>query len=108
MILGIEETTDHRSPETKLVKFASEPAARRWAALGGGFAWPGAADSSLPVHVQNWHRRLREVWTTSGGFRLPSVHQWERLPHGDRRSLVELRASAVRRVGTRLETSEAR
>lgn len=43
MIVGIEETTDMRYPQTKTVRLSSEPAARRWLADGGGFAWPGAA-----------------------------------------------------------------
>ena len=72
MIYGIEETTDRRSPETKIVRLASERAAQRWLAQGGGLAWPGAADSRLPISQQNHHRRLRDASAMPPRWRPPS------------------------------------
>ena len=70
MIVGIEETTDHTHPETKIVKLRSKARARGWLAGSGGWAWPGAADERLPVGQQNFHRRMRLAYVMPARYRL--------------------------------------
>ena len=65
MIYGIEETTDSRFPETKVVKFTSRKRAIAWAKTDQGFAWPGAASEDIPIAQRNWHRRLRDIYEVS-------------------------------------------
>ena len=48
MIYGIEETTDMRYPETKVVKFGSRNRAIAWVKDEQGFAWEGAARNDIP------------------------------------------------------------
>ncbi len=62
MIYGIEETTDMRYPETKVVKFGSRNRAIAWVKDEQGFAWEGAARNDIPSQQQNWHRRLRWIY----------------------------------------------
>ena len=62
MIYGIEETTDSRFPETKVVKFTSRTRAIAWAKTDQGFAWPGSARDDIPAIQRNWHRRLRVIY----------------------------------------------
>lgn len=63
-IIGVEQTTDCRHPETKIVVFGSRRKAERWrdAIPSGAFAWPGAADKSLPASQRNFHRRFRYLY----------------------------------------------
>jgi hypothetical protein len=76
MLYGYEQTTDLRYPETKIRRFTSRKAAIDWLRAGRDkFAWPGAADSSLPPVSQNWHRRLRRVFEMPRGWRPPSQKQ---------------------------------
>jgi hypothetical protein len=73
VIYGIEQTTDRHHPETVVRKFASEKAATRWAlAMTCKFAFPGAADNSLPMDARNYHRRTRTIWRMPAGWRMPS------------------------------------
>ena len=65
MIYGIEETTDMRYPETKVVKFTSRKRALTWVKQDQGFAWAGGARNDIPVQQQNWHRRLRDIYEVS-------------------------------------------
>lgn len=67
---GIEQTTDRRYPETKVVRLGSERVAQRWLAGGGGVAWAGAADPSLPHGQQNFHHRFRSVYVLRPGARI--------------------------------------
>ena len=62
MIYGIEQTTDSRNPETKVLKFTSRKRAIAWAQDIQGFAWSGGARNDIPVPQQNWHRRLRDLY----------------------------------------------
>ena len=68
-LLGIEETTDMRYPETKLRRFRSVSAALAWLGQDGNYAWSGAASNDLPVCQQNWHRRFRKVYLMPLGWR---------------------------------------
>lgn len=72
MIYGIEETTDLRSPETKIKKFASKLRAIKWSENSGGLAWEGSAKKGIPVSQQNWHHRYRYVYSMPLGWRSPS------------------------------------
>ncbi len=69
MIVGFERTTDMRHPETVMRKLRNITAARKWIAQGGGYAWPGAADETLPASQQNWHRRFRYAFVMPVGWR---------------------------------------
>lgn len=62
MIVGIEQTTDSRSPETVVTRLSSRRAALAWVAQGGNLAWPAAANKDLPGGQQNWHHRLRQAY----------------------------------------------
>lgn len=103
IIVGIEETTDSRHPETRIVRLRSEAAARKWLAQGGGYAWPGAADDSLPPGQQNFHGRLREAYILRPYYRLPGRDVEARMgyPHYRPRAAVEAdfyRRDAVERI----------
>ncbi len=100
MIVGIEETTDSRYPQTKIAKFRSETAARKWLSRGGGYAWPAAADPTLPVGQQNFHHRLREAYVMPPHFRLsPKEVEAERSHHRPD-SLAQRQARVYRRHAT--------
>jgi hypothetical protein len=65
MIIGIEKTTDMRSPQCRIVKFRSEAAARKWLDEfkdAEPLAFPGAATSSIPASQQNWHHLIRTAY----------------------------------------------
>lgn len=100
MIVCIEQTTDSRSPQTKVQTMRSEAAARRWLAAGSdSFAFPGAARGDLPLTQQNWHRRIRTAYVMPPHWRLPSANRIaaERgsRPWEDRRSDKDIVASIV-------------
>ena len=58
-----QRNTDMRYPDTKSKKFSSFKTAKSFCGINVcDFAFPGAADSSLPGTQQNFHRRLKEVW----------------------------------------------
>ena len=103
MIVGVEETTDMRHPQTKTVRLSSEAAARKWLSGGGGLAWQGAADESLRPSMQNWHRRFRTAYVLPPRFRL-SRREVERLtgyPHHNSAETVRARMyqlAAVREI----------
>ena len=106
MIYGIEETTDSRFPETKVVKFTSRTRAIAWAKTDQGFAWSGAARNDIPSVQQNWHRRLRAVYEVKD--RRPSkayfdreYEKWRRWRGSDRPPNFE--ASWIRSCGERIE-----
>jgi len=108
MIYGIQETTDHRSPETRIVRLSSVRAAQRWLADGGtALAWPGSVPASkggvggedIPLSSQNFHHRLKSAYETPSGWRLPGVREWKALHHEDRRSLQKFQADEIRRHG---------
>jgi hypothetical protein len=98
--MGIERTTDQRSPEYRLVRL-SPRRARAWLAEGGKAAWSGAADERLPVGQQNWHRRIRAVYAMPPGSRLPTRGRWGR--DGRWRSTLEEQVAAVERMGVAWE-----
>lgn len=63
MIYGIEQSTDMRRPDTRIVRFASEAKARAWRSQGGGLTHGEHADV-----VRNHHHTHRSLYT-SNGFR---------------------------------------
>jgi len=81
MFYGVEQTTDMRYPETKIVKFRSKTTALKWESKGGGYAWKGAADETLPTTQQNFHRRLRSIYETPKGWRPPSKKELTKMTH---------------------------
>ena len=103
MIYGIEQTTDVRYPETKVVKFTSRKRALAWVAEDQGFAWSGAARNDIPVSQQNWHRRLRELYEVSE--RNPGKTHWQQLRREHYRnstrpySATDYEARWIREVG---------
>ncbi len=101
MIVGIEETTDVGHRQTRIVRFRTEGAARRWLEHSGGFAWPAAADIDLPARQQNWHRRFREAHVLRPRFRLDEreVRRMVGWPHY--RLPDEVRASMYRQASVR-------
>ena len=105
VIVGIEQTTDTRSPETKIVRLIGRERAIAWVSAGGGHAWPGAADARLPVQQQNHHHRLREAWEMPSGWRMPTrraiAHVRGPRPWEDRRTDLDIVAALVRRSGVR-------
>lgn len=103
MIVGVEETTDMRYPQTKIVHLSSEAAARKWLSGGGGFAWPGAADESIRPSMQNWHRRLRSAYVLPPRFRLDKreverLMGWPRHDSADTVRACMYRRAAVREI----------
>lgn len=106
MIIGIEQTTDARSPETRVARLRSRAHAEEWARASGDYAWSGAADDAVHVCQQNWHRRLRDVYEMPAGWRMPTKREIEAQrgsrPWDDRRSSADIVASMVRRAGTRM------
>lgn len=105
MIVGIEQTTDSRWPETKVVRLVGRKRTLAWVSAGGGYAWSGAADEQIPVQQQNWHHRLREAWEMPPGWRMPTrkaiAHVRGSRPWEDRRSDLDIVAALVRRDGVR-------
>lgn len=99
MIFGIEYNTDHRHPDYRLKTFASESKALQWVKQGGNFAWPGAADSSLPPSQQNWHRRIRGAYQMPKGWRRPTREAWKKLPYWDERSYDHFVADHITKAG---------
>lgn len=72
MIYGVEQNTDLRCPNTKIVKFTSIKKAKEWRDKNLGYAFPGAANEDLPVTQQNWHHRIRTIYEMPYGWRFPS------------------------------------
>lgn len=107
MIVGIEQTTDLRFPETRIVRLRTVKAALIWLDVSGGYAWPGAADPRLPVQAQNHHRRLREAYEMPKGWRMPTPQairqQRGARPWEDQRKDADIIAAMVRRSGSRID-----
>lgn len=108
MIYCIEQTTDSRYPETKIVKFSSRKRAFNWVKDSGGPAWAGGARSDIPVQEQNWHARLRNIYEMPVGWRPPARKEQQRFLEGYRHSSYQRTASdaiatAIRRDGTQIE-----
>ena len=71
MFIGIEKNTDVNNPDTKIKKFQTESSAQKWLdSWDTPYAYPGAADESIPASQQNWHRRIRSVVEMPQNFRL--------------------------------------
>jgi hypothetical protein len=87
MIVGIEQTTDGRSPETKIARLAGRERALAWVSAGGGY------------------HRLREAWEMPPGWRMPTrkaiAHVRGSRPWEDRRTDLDIVAALVRRSGVR-------
>ena len=74
--IGVERNTDMRALNTEIVNLGrSFRHAREWLKAQPGFAFPAAADESLPVPAQNWHRRIRMVLEVEPGTRRPTAGQ---------------------------------
>lgn len=72
MYYGIEATTDLHNREVVIKKFVSLSSAFRWRGnFKSGFAFSGAADSSLSLGRQNFHSRHRVVYEMPKGWRFP-------------------------------------
>ncbi len=101
MIVGIEQTTDQRHPETRIMRLSSRRHAEKWLTDSGKFAWSGAADKTLPVGQQNFHRRLRSAYVMPSGWRMPSKKRVEEArgsrPWEDRRTHADIVASIAYR-----------
>lgn len=69
---GIDQTTDLRHPETKVVRLSSRKAALDWLAKKGELAWSGAARHDIPGPQQNFHHRLRSAYEMPPRWRPPS------------------------------------
>lgn len=67
---GIEENTDMKCPQTKVVRLRSLAAALAFISKPSEYAFPGAADGSLPGSQQNWHHRLRTAYEMPAGWRI--------------------------------------
>ena len=107
ILLGIEQTTDRRARETKIVRIATPARARRWLAMAPtGFAFPGAADPTLPVSGQNFHKRFREVYEMPPRWRVTKAavdRLWEAQggSYSSRRPWIDIKASLIAREATR-------
>jgi len=103
---GIEETTDHRHPETKIVKLKSRVAAMKWLRAGTcGFAWPGAANPDLPMDAQNFHRRIRTCYETKSAVTLRMAkarNKREPYHHGHNKTDMQMWATMIHSAGKRL------
>ena len=107
MIIGVEQTTDMRYPQTKIVRFTSERQAAAWVAGGGGFAWPGAADETVRPSMQNWHRRLRRAYVLPKGYRIDEREVKARMAYPNDESRETVMAYMYRRIAVREIKAEA-
>src|ERR1035437_7818948 len=112
MIYGIEQTTDSRYPETKIVRFTNRKRALEWATGGGGFAWEGGACGDIPVQQQNWHHRLRDLYDLPVGWRKPTIKEQrayaDKWRGSSRRVTLEDAISlAIRQDGERIDKVRA-
>jgi len=107
MIYGIEDTTDTRYPETKIMKFTSRERALAWVAEDQGYAWGGSAKADIAAQQQNWHSRLRALYEMPKGWKPPSKTELQRevaqrRGMGWRRRAEDILGSHIRREGERL------
>ena len=110
MIYGIEDTTDLRASETKILKFTSKASALTWVGQLQGFAWPGSARDDIPVPQSNFHHRLRAVYDMPPGWRPPTPKEqasWVAQYRGSTylRHGVDLIAQRIRRDGDPIHPS---
>jgi hypothetical protein len=100
MIVGIEQTTDLRHPETLIKVFRAEAPARRWLTAPGvgGYAWRGAADAALPLQQQNFHHRFRYAYRMPHGWRLHERDVREQYRRQGWRDWNEAKAAVIRRA----------
>lgn len=109
--VGIEECTDQRRPDPVIRRFATERAARAWlAAAPKGFAFPGAADPTLPMGQQNFHRRIRSAYEMPLGWRLSKKAvdaDWDRWRGSVYQSLGSSRIAVIQRAAIRRVEEEA-
>jgi hypothetical protein len=105
MYLGVEETTDRRSPETKIKVFRTEATARKWLSVELGFAWPAAANPALPVTQRNFHRRIRTVYEMPARWQRPNQVAIQKArgsrPWEDRRTDLEIVVASICRAALR-------
>jgi hypothetical protein len=107
MIYGIEQTTDSRYPETKIVNFSSRKRTLESVKDSGGAACAGGARSDIPRQEQNWHARLRNIYEMPVGWRPPARKEQNKFLEGYRHSSYRRTSSdaiarAVRHDGRRL------
>jgi hypothetical protein len=62
---GIEQSTDMRAPQTRIIRFRSKAAALKWRDERGG-----ELTHDDPEAARNWHHTFRSVYVTTEG--LPS------------------------------------
>jgi len=102
VIYGIEQSTDSRDKSPIIKKFSSELKAKQWI-TPPRLCDPGAANSSLPIPSQNFHKILRSIWRMPYGWKMPSE---KRLLEGKsepwRYSIRCLKVNAIMREGTEL------
>lgn len=105
---GIEENTDMKCRQTKVVRLASRRAALAFIARPSEYAFDGAADELLPASQQNWHRRLRTAYEMPAGWRISKREvdaMYEREVRGGsvyRRSRPGCEAYFIERDGSRV------
>lgn len=110
MIYGIEESTDSRSPCTKIAKFATRKKAEAWRAkCQGEFTFPGAANPDLPATQSNFHRTLRRIYEMPQGWRKPTDKELRAIVWAERGSIYspgtqEVLARQIWRAGEEIKT----
>lgn len=101
--VGIEENTDMRYRNTKVVRLSSLAAVKRFLDKPKALAFPGAADESLPGSQQNWHHRIRSAYEMPPGWRVSQrevnelVARWRDSVY--RKTAIQAKADLIRRDG---------
>lgn len=79
MFIVIKQSTDSRDNNYILQKFSSLKSAEKWIEKQTcGFAYPAAADNSLPVTQQNYHKLICTIYEMPLNWRMPSRKQLEK------------------------------
>lgn len=109
-LYGIEQSTDMRSKNTKIMRFATVRLALNWASAGGKPVDPGSMGEDNRKHhpsLVNGHKYIREVYDC-GGSRISKSEAKKLMPDPRHHSmyvttLEDCMASLIREKGIRLD-----
>lgn len=85
---GIEQSTDLRNPQTKIIRFRSKAAALKWRD-----AKNGEMTHADPAAARNYHRTFRSVYATTES--LPSRKAMEDMAFRESTSMYPRRAEDI-------------
>lgn len=109
---GIEENTDRKHPQTKVVRLRTLAAVHAFLAKPSEHAFRGAATNDIPASQQNWHHRLRDAYEMPAGWRADKreideiVRRYRDSVY--RKSEEAAKAMLIRQHGARVEARRAK